>query len=59
MKFQIQKPIIINSNISNSVKKDGKADLIKFDKKENSKTTWKSKNVWKIFKDTVEQDGIK
>lgn len=59
MKFQIQKPIIINSNISNSVKKDGKADLIKFDKKENSKTTLKSKNGWKIFKDTVEQDGIK
>ena len=33
--------------------------MTKFDKKENSKTTWKSKNEWKFSKDTVEQDGIK
>lgn len=33
--------------------------MTKFDKKENGKTTWKSKNKWKISKDTAEHGGRK
>ena len=49
----------ILKKIPNSLKKDGKVDLAKFDKTENGKTTWKSKNGWKISKDTAEHGGRK
>ena len=51
----IKKKIL--KKIPNSLKKDGKVDLTKFDRKVKGKTAWKSKNGWKISKDTAGHGG--
>ena len=47
----------ILDKIPNSLKKDGKVDLSKFDRPVKGKTAWKSSNGWKIEKDTANHGG--
>lgn len=47
----------ILDKIPNSLKKNGKVDLSKFDRPVKGKTAWKSKNGWKIEKDTANHGG--
>ncbi len=47
----------ILKKIPNSLKKDGKVDLTKFDRKVKGETAWKSSNGWKITKDTANHGG--
>lgn len=47
----------ILDKIPNSLKKNGKVDLSKFDKPVKGKTAWKSSNGWKIEKDTANHGG--
>lgn len=47
----------ILEKIPNSLKKDGKVDLTKFNKKVKGETAWKSSNGWKISKDTANHSG--
>lgn len=47
----------ILEKIPNSLKKDGKVDLTKFNKKVKGETAWKSSNGWKISKDTANHGG--
>lgn len=47
----------ILKKIPNSLKKDGKVDLSKFNKKVRGENAWKSSNGWKISKDTANHGG--
>ena len=47
----------ILKKIPNSLKKDGKVDLTKFNKKVKGKTAWKSSNGWEISKDKANHGG--
>ena len=47
----------ILDKIPNSLKKNGKVDLSKFDRPVKGKTAWKSSNGWKIEKDTANHGG--
>lgn len=47
----------ILDKIPNSLKKNGKVDLSKFDRPVKGKTAWKSSNGWTIEKDTANHGG--
>lgn len=47
----------ILDKIPNSLKKNGKVDLSKFDKPVKRKTAWESSNRWEIEKDTANHGG--